>query len=1078
MALSVAEPYRPFILALDIGVESIGWAVLECEGEDQSDPTGIRRAGVHLFQAAIEGDFESGRDEPKAAVRRQKRQSRRQFERRARRNRKVFRLLQRSGLLPGEPIGRLAEADGVLKELDAALRARWTTAGEHRSQQVMVYRLRAAALDQPLEPFELGRALYHLAQRRGFKSGRKTQAREDEKESGAVKAGISELRAQIAATGKRTLGEYFASLDPDLVRIRSRWTPRDLYEAEFIAIIDAQRQSHASVLTQDFIASLSNAIFFQRPLKSQAHLIGRCSLIPGARRAPVAHRDAQRFRVLQKVNDLRVVDQEGRERDLAPAEREIVIGAFEKTADVKLATLRGRKYLKLPEGSALNLEAGEETKLPGMRTDLKLAEAIGPRWSAMDDRERGRVVGVLLREDDYAEASKALQHHAGLSAAESERAAAIALEPGYLGVSLEAVRRLLPHLESGIRYATARKAVFPDSLQSGQPQPLLPAVVYWQRDLRNPAVIRVLTELRKLVNAVVRRWGKPHLVRIELARDLKRSKEQRKVLTRRMRTREAMRDDARAAFRGEGSAGGTGDDATQFQALRDLAIGNPSQADIEKLLLAIECRWQCPYTGRRISAAGLFGRNPEFDVEHILPFSRSLDDSYANKTLCYHEENRSRKRNRTPVEAYGGNQQTWGEILQRVHAFGGEHAAEKLRRFRLAEIPADFTSRQLNDTRYASRLAADYVALLYGGRADESHKLRVQVSTGGATAFLRGEWQLNGILSKGSEFKSRDDHRHHAVDAITIGFVGPRWVKALSDAAEEAVRTGRRRFGAVPSPWPDFVGTVRSAVESIYVSRRAEHRVRGALHEESNLGRERKERDGTCERTFRPFRKPVESLSISEVERIIDPAVRAAVKEALERSGASVPAKAFVNDASKPRLRTKDGRTIPIRRVRIAKSDKPVAVGRGERERFVVPGANHHVAIMAVVHATSGKVIRWEGQAVSLLEATKRVARGASPFNIDGHDHTQFIALLHPGDQIILRQSPFGTEGPFTVRSISGDLVEFALSTDARPKKDIARAREWQGRRANGLRTMGLTRVEVSILGDLHPCRLPDESST
>jgi CRISPR-associated endonuclease Csn1 len=71
-----------------------------------------------------------------------------------------------------------------------------------------------------------------------------------------------------------------------------------------------------------------------------------------------------------------------------------------------------------------------------------------------------------------------------------------------------------------------------------------------------------------------------------------------------------------------------------------LGINSPSGNDIVKYLLAKECEMICPYTGRSISRNGLFGTNPEFEIEHIIPLSISLDDSFVNKTLCFCEENR------------------------------------------------------------------------------------------------------------------------------------------------------------------------------------------------------------------------------------------------------------------------------------------------------------------------------------------------------------------------------------------------------------------------------------------------------
>jgi len=120
----------------------------------------------------------------------------------------------------------------------------------------MPYILRASALDGPVEPYFIGRALYHLAQRRGFLSNRKQSAKQNDDE-GAVKEGIADLRKAMHETGARTLGEYLSRLDPSAERIRCRWTARDMYEYEFNAIWEAQAAHHPDLLTPAFKEAVS-----------------------------------------------------------------------------------------------------------------------------------------------------------------------------------------------------------------------------------------------------------------------------------------------------------------------------------------------------------------------------------------------------------------------------------------------------------------------------------------------------------------------------------------------------------------------------------------------------------------------------------------------------------------------------------------------------------------------------------------------------------------------------------------------------------------------------------------------------
>ena len=132
-----------------------------------------------------------------------------------------------------------------------------------------------------------------------------------------------------------------------------------------------------------------------------------------------------------------------------------------------------------------------------------------------------------------------------------------------------------------------------------------------------------LTELRKVVNLLIGRYGKPGMIRVELARELRPSAKERETRWKRMRANERERNKAAEKI------------------AKEVKIQDPKPWDIQKVRLAEECNWRCPYTGDQISMQALFGDHPQFDVEHIIPFDRSLDDSFFNKTLCRADENRN-----------------------------------------------------------------------------------------------------------------------------------------------------------------------------------------------------------------------------------------------------------------------------------------------------------------------------------------------------------------------------------------------------------------------------------------------------
>jgi len=1004
-----------YCLGLDVGVQGVGWAVIDLD--DQGQPLGVRRTGVRCFDSGVgsETEFEKGVDEPPSTKRRQARQQRRQLWRRAQRQRRVFRALQEAGLLPPGPPTPVSR-DKILRTLDADLAIQFGSLEDRIAAHLLPYRLRALALDTPLPPYALGRAFYHLAQRRGFLSNKK--ALKEEKEAGEVKKGIAELQEEMNRAGARALGEYFSSLDPEQRRIRNRWTARQMYLDEFDRVWEAQSRYHPR-LTDELKTKVRRAIFFQRPLKSQKGLIGRCELEPRHRRAPLASLLAQRFRYWQKINDLEVIQPDGVVRPLSPEERHKLAHFLETQAEATFARIRKLLDLKKPKGSqedfAFNLERGGEKRILGNRTAAKMAAVLGQRWAAMDDEDKRRLVNEILSFEKEAPLARRLVRAWNLDEPTAAQLAALDFEPGYAALSARAIRKLLPLMQrEGMRFATARKQVYGDHLLGTRAYDALPPVAKAIPSLRNPAVCRALTEVRKVVNALVRAYGKPAMVRIELARDMKRGRKQRKETWQAMRENERCRLDAR-------------------KLLQDHGIQEPRPADILKVLLAEECNWECPYTGKAISMDALIGSQPQFDVEHIIPFSRSLDNSFLNKTLCYHEENRNVKQNRTPFEAYGGDEQRWHEILQRVRRFRGSAAESKLRKFQLRQLPADFTNRHLNDTRYASRLAADYLALLYGGRVDANGRQRVQVGTGATTGFLRDEWGLNAILGDNDE-KERADHRHHAIDAVVIALTGPGTVQALTRAALRAKELGRRLFVPLDPPWADrdsFLRDVRASVEAITVSYRVDRKVSGQLHEESNYSKPHMTVDNKGNLVeHRHIRKPLKDMSVEEVEAIVDDRVRKLVQEKLRQLGQE-PKKAFADEANHPYFTTADGRLVPIHKARIRKTVATITVGPPQCPRHVAPGLNHHIEILAV-RDPAGAVTHWEGELVSLFEAARRVKAGEPVVRRNHGPNKDFLFSLAKGEYVEMELQP-GKRQLFRVTVISAKQIEFRLHHDARP---------------------------------------------
>ena len=227
-----------FVLGIDLGTNSLGWSII---GLVDGEPARLVRAGVRVFEAGMDDSKGPGREESRNKGRRDARTHRRQLWRHQRRMLKLARILQRFELLPAGDLTQPEARQDYFNRLDSdILHSPWFSEKEKSGaypapRQVLPYILRAAALDERLEPYYFGRALYHLAQRRGFLSNRKQAAKKNDDE-GKVKEGIAQIRKAMLEKQARTLGDYFSRLSPHDEQIRRHWTARDMYQAEFAAI--------------------------------------------------------------------------------------------------------------------------------------------------------------------------------------------------------------------------------------------------------------------------------------------------------------------------------------------------------------------------------------------------------------------------------------------------------------------------------------------------------------------------------------------------------------------------------------------------------------------------------------------------------------------------------------------------------------------------------------------------------------------------------------------------------------------------------------------------------------------------
>lgn len=987
-------------LGMDLGPNSIGWALVEYD--ENKSPSRLIDAGVRIFQEAVDLKTRT----PKNQERRLKRSMRKRNQRKQMRRDLLLKRLVEHKMLPENE----DERQRILLD----------------QEEYNPYQLRARGLDEALTLWQFGRVLFHLNQRRGFKSGRKTSAGEDD---GVVKASIAAIRKEMKK-GFRTLGEYLNSLDTQRGKPHApRYTDRDMYIEEFNLLWDAQQPHHPEVLTDDLRALLSKTIFFQRPLKIQKHLIGKCTFEPSRPRAARARLEAQRFRILQEVNSLKVKHPiTFKYRPLLGDEREKLIAYLETHKEAKWK--RVRTLLGLHEGEIFNLEEGKKDRMIGNQTAVSLRKILGKSWDEMSEVNRNQLVIDWFTIDDEKGFLRRMEEHWGFDRKTALALATLEPVPGYMRVSVKAIKRMLPALEEGMLYSEAAEAAGYDharpyrvegsALKLGAPS-----------EIRNPIVTKALWEVRKVVHAILREHGRPDTIRIEMARDMKMGRKQRQEVQARQTQNKKRRDQAREILQ------------------RDFGFQHPSREDILKYLLWKECQMTCPYTGAPISEQMLFSN--EVDIEHIIPYSISFDDSYMNKTLCLSAENRSVKKKQTPWQAYGHLENRWKEMHLRIRKLGLPYPKRK--RFETKEIDQeDFVSRQLNDTRYISREVKTFL---------EQLGVDVDVSKGAATAALRRQWDLNRILAPdGSGEKNRADHRHHAIDAVVIALTTRSLFMKLSRLAQESPYPGGLNDGAfnVPEPWNSFQNDVREIVDRIVVSHSPSRKIRGALHEETIYGYVGEDENGKSVQVV--HRIPIDSIKPGQIDSIRDPFVREQVRERMQAHGND--AKKAFGDPEQPLLHH-DGKT-PIRSVRILQNKHPLALReigenvKGKPEKVVLYGSNHHVEIFEE-EATGNRI----GRFVTMFEAANRVRRNGQPLiNKEYKSGWIYIMSLGINDMVLVSSGDQEILCRVLLTSGANNIIDFQLHTASNPSDRSTVIRKTP----NSLRCR---KVSVDPLGKLSP---------
>lgn len=1086
-----------YTLGLDIGIASIGWAVLG--NDEDGTPNRIIDLGVRVFESAeVQKTGES-----LAAPRRDARSARRRLRRHRHRLERIRYLLVQQGVLTQEEMTHLYD----------------------KSDMVSPYQLRTEGLDRLLNAQEFSKVLIHLAQRRGYQSNSTAEEAKNEKENGVIKAAILENQQRMERGGYRTIGEMMyrdGAFWETINGIRYHCTrnkagdyrftvDRASILAEVSLLFEAQRRlgsPWASVEMEDaYTAILSSQRSFdegpgndshgnESPFrKAMSHNVGNCTLIPTELRAARADYTAEYFKLLQDLNHMRLVDNNG-SHPLTQQQRDDLETAAFYTANLTYGQLRkklglsdevrfaGLYYGKDP------IEKAEKRKWAQMQSYHKIRTALDKvsknairtltqdQLDAIGEILAGGVSDAKRINSFCLEGIPEEYHKALLPLSISKRAK----------LSIAAMRKLIPFLQQGMRYDEACKAA---GLDFHGADGKVEKLSDFLGEITNPVVRRAVSQTIKVVNAVVRENGNPDAVRIELAREMHHSIKERNRMKKQQEDNREKNEQAKA------------------QILETKAGTRVTGLDIVKFKLHQEQKGFCPYSGAEIKKERLY--EPGYaEVDHIIPYSRCFDDSYSNKVLVLAEENQQ-KGNRTPYEYFGANEQRWEEFSAHVRASVRDFKKrQKLLNTSFGEKQKEeFTQRNLNDTQHITRVVYNYLRSNLEFADSAYAKAPVQAVNGAVTAMLRGRW--------GIEKMRGDGDLHHCKDAVVIAATSRSMIKDLTEyyQKEERLFMGKTHFvdpgtGEVltrkefqqrfapkfPQPWDWFreelearldpvnpmdavmalhLSTYESDEEiaPVFVSHMPKHTVTGAAHEETIRSRTE---TGTVTKTALTALKLDKNGEIDGYySPQTDPRLYQALVERLRQFDGEGK-KTFVEPFYKPK---KDGTPGPrVDKVKIERKSSlsvPTARGVADNGRMVrmdvfrVPDDGYYFVPIYVSDTKKATV------------PSKAVVAGKLPEDWKQMKPEHFLFSLFKGD-LIKVDSRKGISlalaekavGEKTIQVKSG-LFYFCGADIATGSIGVETHDRRYTRRGLGIKTLtSIEKYQVDVLGNVSKVRLPE----
>ena len=1116
------------ILGIDTGTNSLGWAVVDrCDDLTCS----LISKGSLIFQEGVK--IEKGVESSKAAERTEHRALRKQYYRRRLRKIEVLKVLVEFGWCPylsPEEL-HLWHVKKIYPKDDSFML--WQRTNDNYEENPYYYRHislhKQLDLRELADRYVLGRAMYHLSQRRGFLSNRLEQGNNDE--TGKVKEGITSLSKSILEAGCKYLGDYFYKIYKEkgnTERIRTRYTDREEhYKKEFYAICKQQN------LSMEQISRLERALYFQRPLKSQRSGVGKCTFEPKKCRMSDSHPSFEYFRMLSFVNNVKVKGPNDVElRPLSEEEFEKLKPMFFRKSktqfdfeDIAKAIAGKGKYQHIKEAGdkPYKFNYRMSQSVTGCPTIANLMSvfgedyetAIGERYTLYDGKTPKQMVNdvwnVLYSFSDKEKVKQWGKEKLQMDDVEAEKFSKIKLTHNFASLSIAAVNNILPWLEKGLIYPHAvLMAKVPDivgkdiwkrrgdsitqellslisnfnpkditltgtldfcikdilkdmcDLTPGAAETLYhPSMIDVYPDampnsqgvyqlgspktnaIRNPMAMRSLHQLRKVINALLRDGtiDSQTEVHIEYARELN-DANKRKAIAQWNKERENQRKKY----------------AEEICKLYKQECGKdivPTDDDVVKFQLWEEQNHICLYTGDSICICEFIGPNPNYDIEHTIPRSVGGDSTLENMTLCSSKFNRDTKKAKLPtqlsnydeimqrleewrnkieklhkdvdhVKTYSNlDKATKDRLIQKRHLLKLEldYWTGKYKRFQMEDVPEGFSRRQGAGIGLVGKYAGLYLKSLFH-KPDDRTKSNVRVVKGATTAEYRKMWGIQEEYEK----KSRNNHVHHCIDAITIACIDPGEYNATAryyQQLEEYERTKANK-PTFPKPWSTFTEDIKAIAQELLVvhsmpdnmPKHAQKYVhtangrklakgdsaRGSLHNDTYYGAI--ERDGEIKYVVR---KALNDLKESDVENIVDDIVKWKVKQAIAEKG-------FKEAMARDIFMNKE-KCIKIKKVRCympyvtnplhIRVHRDISRKEYKRQFHVTLDGNYCMAIYE--GEVNGKIKRTY-EIVNMIEAAAYFKKSADltkqyPIAPDNKNGLNFRCTLRTGTQVILLQS-------------------------------------------------------------------------